>query len=162
MGKAKKIGIGIGIAVAAFFTLAIIVGALAANQGTPAPAMQTAEDLSVADTVQTAVHTKSARIYDLTFRVINATQDGRIITVFVNVENHGQSIEYISWSDFRLIDAQKKLYEDVRLLPPDGEIAPTANMDFKYIFRVPEGTQLSDCQLMVLEDYQNPRYLELS
>lgn len=159
MGKAKKIGIGVGIVVAAFFGIAI-AAALAASDS---------ETISQDTSTLAAADGRSVRVYDLTFRVVNATQDGRLITVIVNVENHGSGIELVSWLDFRLIDGQKNLYEDARPFPPDsgtlaamGEIAPGADRDFKYVFRVPEGTPLTDCQLVVLEDLRNPSYLSLS
>lgn len=115
------------------------------------------------------VSEKSVRVNDLTFEVINATQDGRLITVIVMVENRGSDIELVSWLDFRLIDGEKNLYEDARPFPPDsgnlaamGEIAPSADREFKYVFRVSEGTRLADCQLVVLEDSDDPKYLNLS
>jgi len=154
MGKAKKIGIGVGIAVGAFFGIVIAVALMTSNS-TDAPVLKAAE--------------KSVRVNDLTFEVTNATQDARLITVIVMVENHGSDIELVSWNDFRLIDGEKNLYEDARPFPPDsgnlaamGEIAPSADREFKYVFRVPEGTQLADCQLVVLEDSDNLKYLDLS
>lgn len=185
MGKAKKVGIGIGITVGTFFVLAIIAASITPENDIPqnesiqqtsqtesmvevqkpegnTTANENSDNIAISENVVIQKQTsESVRIYDLTFRLVNATQDDTKITVFVNVENHGQSIEYISWGDFRLIDSQKQLYEDSRLFPDDGEIAPSANSDFKYIFRVSEGTQLRDYQLVVLEDWNNPRYLEL-
>lgn len=87
----------------------------------------------------------------------------------MNVENHGQRIETVSWLDFRLIDNNKNLYEDGRPFPPDsgqlvamGEIAPSADRDFKYIFIIPEGIQKTGCQLVILEDSNNLQYLDLA
>ena len=108
------------------------------------------------------------RVNDLSFKIDNATQDGRRISVIVNVENHGQHIEMVTWLDFRLIDDGKNLYEDARAFPPDhgplaamGEIAPSGNRDFKYVFVVPEGVQMTDCQFVILEDSNNLKYLNL-
>ncbi|NOJ26493.1 MAG: hypothetical protein DA330_00575 [Nitrososphaera sp.] len=153
MGKAKKIGIG--IAVGAFFAIVIAAALITSNSEANAPVLTVSE--------------KSVRVNDLTFEVINATQDGRLITVIVMVENRGSDIELVSWLDFRLIDGEKNLYEDARPFPPDsgnlaamGEIAPSADREFKYVFRVSEGTRLADCQLVVLEDSDDPKYLNLS
>jgi len=153
LGKAKKIGIG--IAVGAFFAIVIAAALITSNSEANAPVLTVSE--------------KSVRVNDLTFEVINATQDGRLITVIVMVENRGSDIELVSWLDFRLIDGEKNLYEDARPFPPDsgnlaamGEIAPSADREFKYVFRVSEGTRLADCQLVVLEDSDDPKYLNLS
>ena len=154
MGKAKKIGIGIGIAVGAFFAIAIA-------------ASMTIPDLeSNASTL--AANEKSVRVDDLTFEVVNATKNARLMTVIVSVENHGSDIELVSWNNFRLIDGEKNLYEDARPFPPDsgnlaamGEIAPSGSREFKYVFQVPEETQLAECQLVVLEDSDNLKYLDL-
>jgi hypothetical protein len=43
-----------------------------------------------------------------------------------------------------------------------GEIAPSAIKPFKYVYVIPEGTQLAKYQLMVLENSQNPSYLDLT
>lgn len=160
MGKAKKIGIGVGIAVAAFFGIAIAAAVIASDSET------VSQDTS---TLGTAEIQRSVRVYDLTYQVVNATQDERLITVIVNAENHSSGIELVGYFDFRLIDEEKNLYEDARPIPPDsgplpamGEIAPGADRDFKFVFRIPEGTQLADCQLVVVVDPRNPSYLSLS
>ncbi len=116
----------------------------------------------------TSAQPQTVRVYDLTCKIGNATQDGRVITIIVNVENLGQDIESVYEDHFRLIDGAKILYDDGRLIPPSsgklpagGEIAPSAGRDFKYIFVIPEGTRMTDCQLVVVKEWGNPRYLEL-
>lgn len=181
MGKGKKIAIGVGIAVAMFFAFVIVVATFAPtlqSDSVPSPATNQ-ESSSPNSIVQTSKETtpdtpvqptapQMVSINDLTFKIVNATQHAQAITVIVNVENHGKLIETVSWLDFRLIDKNKMLYEDGRRFPPDkgqlaamGEIAPSGNRDFKYVFFVPEGTQLAECRFVVLEDSNNPRYLEL-
>lgn len=157
MGTGKKIGIGIGITLVAFFGL-VIAASLAANN-------QQSDTLSQ----NPATTQQNVRVNDLTFSIVNATQTGRSITVIVDIENHGSGIEFVSWQTFRLIDADKNLYEDARPFPPDsgqlpamGEIAPSATKPFKYVYAVPEGMQLDNCQLVVLEDSRDPKYLDLT
>jgi hypothetical protein len=130
-------------------------------------ALQTGEEAAQDIFVQTQT-SQTVRVNDLSFKIDNATQDGRRISVIVNVENHGQHIEMVTWLDFRLIDDGKNLYEDARAFPPDhgplaamGEIAPSGNRDFKYVFVVPEGVQMTDCQFVILEDSNNLKYLNL-
>ncbi len=166
LGKGKKIGIGVGIAVAAFFGLVIAASLAMNSQPTPSnPTSTTPTDVTTNTPIS---EQKSVRVRELSFSIVNATQDGRTITVIVNVENHASGIEFVSWQTFRLIDGQKNLYEDARPFPPDsgqlpamGEIAPSATKPFKYVYVIPEGTQLGDCQLVVLEDSRNPSYLDL-
>lgn len=180
MGKGKKIAIGAGIAVVAFFAFVIIVAAfsqqpqsdsVASTQITNQESSDSSSIIQAANEASqnTSAQPQSVRVDDLSYKIINATQEGRRITVIVNVENHGQRIETISWLDFRLIDGNKNLYEDARPFPPDqgplaamGEIAPSADRDFKYVFVIPEGTQMTDYRLVVLEDSNNPRYLDLN
>lgn len=163
MGKGKKIGIGIGVVIVAFFSLAIISAALTPDSNPPL-SNSVADTLTVDDAPlnTTSIQTQQkVRVHDLTFQVVNATQDNRLITVVVQVDNNGSRIEYVSWLDFRLIDGQRQLYEDYRLITPDGEVAPFGSKTFQWKFRVPEGTDMTDCQLVILEDPYNLQYLPL-
>jgi hypothetical protein len=169
MGKAKKVGLGVGIAIAAFFGIAIIAAALSPEKESSAPSLDTqTKKETPEDTFVQAQTSQTVSANDLTFKIANSTQDGRVITIIANVENYGQDIESVYEGDFRLIDGAKILYEDGRLIPPSsgklparGEIAPSAERDFKYVFVVPEGTQMADCQLVIVKEWSNPRYLDL-
>jgi hypothetical protein len=166
MGKAKKIGIGIGIAVAAFFVLIIVVGAVVMSSRPSIEGDQTVNENPTP--ITSDIDTNRVQARDLAFSITNATQEGRVISVIVMVENLGDRIETVSWQTFRLIDGSKNLYEDARAFPPDkgqlsamGEIAPGGSREFKYVYSVPEDTELADCQFVVLEDSRNLKYLDL-
>ena len=101
---------------------------------------------------------------------ITANDDPETLEAIRQIYNYrGPHIVKLEWEGEYCTEPGKLSdLRDPRAFPPDhgplaamGEIAPSGNRDFKYVFVVPEGVQMTDGQFVILEDSNNLKYLNL-